>query len=61
MIRFAEHGKRLGETGLMTYLSCFFKAPLGVSEHDLHFQFHHLMDYVEKRSRGESWETGTVD
>ena len=60
MIRFAEHAKRHGEAGLMTYLSCFFKAPVGVDEHDLHFQFHHLLDYVEARRTGSPWPEGGV-
>ena len=44
----------------MTQLSCFFKDPAGVDEHDLHFQFHHLMDYVETHLQGGDWKSGLV-
>ena len=60
MVRLAEFARRRGEAGLMTWLSCFFKSPVGVDEHDLHFQFHHLMDYVKTHLRGESWDAGIV-
>ncbi len=46
MVRLADHAQERGEAGLMTQLACFFKSPLGVDEHDLHFQFHHLMAYL---------------
>ncbi|MEZ6194901.1 MAG: inositol-3-phosphate synthase [Planctomycetota bacterium] len=49
MVRLADYAHRSGEEGLMTQLACFFKRPLGVDEHDLHFQFHHLMDYLAAR------------
>ena len=52
MVRLADFARRKEESGLMTQLSCFFKGPLGVDEHDLHFQFHHLMSYVEGHSKG---------
>ncbi len=51
MIRLCEYARRRGESGLMTQLACFFKRPLGVDEHDLHFQFHHLMDYIASHAR----------
>ncbi|MCA9323123.1 MAG: inositol-3-phosphate synthase, partial [Planctomycetes bacterium] len=46
MVRLADFALQKGESGLMTQLACFFKSPMGVDEHDLHFQFHHLMDYL---------------
>ena len=50
MVRFADLAAREGDQGgSMPWLSCFFKAPVGVQEHDLHNQFHLLMDYVEGR------------
>jgi myo-inositol-1-phosphate synthase len=55
MIRLAEHARRRGQKGLMTWLSCFFKSPIGVDEHDLHFQFHHLLDYVGASLAGQAW------
>jgi myo-inositol-1-phosphate synthase len=60
MVRLAEFAKRSGERGLMTQLSCFFKSPVGVDEHDLHFQFHHLMDWVRARRKGAPWTSGLV-
>lgn len=51
MVRLADYSLRAGESGLMTHLACFFKRPLGVDEHDLHFQFHHLMDYLQGHAR----------
>ncbi len=46
MIRFSDLALRHGEWGRMIHLSSFFKRPLGVEEHDLHFQFHALLDYI---------------
>lgn len=46
MIRFAEIALRRREAGPMRHLSCFFKRPLDVDEHDLHRQWHLLTDYV---------------
>lgn len=60
MVRFAEFARREKEPGLMTWLSCFFKSPVGVDEHDLHFQFHHLMDYCKTHLQGKKWDAGVV-
>jgi len=55
MVRLAEFAQRNEERGLMTWLSCFFKSPVGVDEHDLHFQFQHLLDYVQSHLAGKTW------
>lgn len=34
LLRFTEFAQRVGEKGLLTFLSCFFKSPLGVQQHD---------------------------
>lgn len=47
LIRFADFALKRGEWGPMIQLSSFFKSPLGVEEHDLHFQFHALLDYLK--------------
>ena len=47
MIRLAEVAQRRGEVGPMPHLSCFFKNPIGVDQHDLHVQWHFLTDYVQ--------------
>jgi myo-inositol-1-phosphate synthase len=46
MVRLADLALRRGESGPMRHLSCFFKRPLQVDEHDLHLQWHLLTDYV---------------
>jgi len=48
MVRLAELAMRRGEKGPMTQLAPYFKAPLGVQEHDLHRQFHGMMAYFER-------------
>ena len=48
MVRLADLAKRRGESGPMHHLSCFFKRPIGVDEHDLHLQWHLMTDYLEK-------------
>ncbi|MEE2713038.1 MAG: inositol-3-phosphate synthase [Planctomycetota bacterium] len=60
MVRLAAFAQSKGESGLMTWLSCFFKSPVGVDQHDLHFQFHHLMDYVKVHLEGGTWDSGLV-
>jgi myo-inositol-1-phosphate synthase len=47
MIRLADLALKRGEAGRMIQLSSFFKNPLGVEEHDLHAQFHALIDYLQ--------------
>ncbi len=48
MARLADLAKRRGESGPMRHLSCFFKKPLAVDQHDLHLQWHLLTDYIEQ-------------
>lgn len=50
MIRFADFALKKGEYGPMKHLACFFKDPVGVEDHDLHHQFHMLLDYVKGHS-----------
>jgi myo-inositol-1-phosphate synthase len=52
MIRLADLAKRRGETGPMKHLSCFFKSPLDVAQHDLHLQWHLMTDYVRSVEEG---------
>jgi myo-inositol-1-phosphate synthase len=47
LIRFAALARDRGEKGPMRHLACFFKDPVGVTEQDLHGQFHQLLGYVE--------------
>ena len=53
MIRFADLAARRGESGPMSHLACFFKQPISTSEHDLHHQWHALVDYLG-RVRGSA-------
>ena len=48
MVRFADLAKRRGESGPMPHLSCYFKSPLDIDQHDLHLQWHFMTDYVRK-------------
>ncbi len=52
MVRLADLAKRRGETGPMKHLSCFFKKPLDVTQHDLHLQWHLMTDYVRSVEEG---------
>jgi myo-inositol-1-phosphate synthase len=51
MVRLADLAQRRGERGSMPQLSCFFKRPLDVDEHDLHLQWHLLTDYARAARR----------
>jgi len=46
IVRLADLALRRGESGPMTQLAPYFKSPVGVGEHDLHKQFHGMMDYL---------------
>lgn len=46
LFRFTELAARKGETGLLTFLSSFFKSPLGVKENDFAKQFQELVDWA---------------
>ena len=50
LVRLADLAKRRGESGLMPHLACYFKAPLGVSEHRLYEQYRMLTDYASAMS-----------
>lgn len=46
LVRLSEFSKSRNEAGVMTQLSSFFKAPIGVNEHRLSEQFRMLTDYL---------------
>ncbi len=46
LVRLAALAQRRGESGLMCHLACFFKNPLGVTEHDFGKQFALLEQYA---------------
>ncbi len=50
LFRFAELASRKGETGLLTFLSSFFKSPLGTSENDFAKQFDELLEWADKNA-----------
>ena len=45
LARLTAFAHRRGESGALAHLACFFKSPLGVSEHDFGKQFAMLEDY----------------
>lgn len=47
LARLVAHADERGEGGLQPHLASFFKAPLGVDEHDLSRQFARLEEYVD--------------
>lgn len=48
LARLALFAQRRGESGVLRHLACFFKNPMGVTEHDFFKQFEMLREYVEK-------------
>ncbi|MFC4450864.1 inositol-3-phosphate synthase [Halorussus aquaticus] len=49
LVRLVAYADRRGEGGLQPHLASFFKAPLGVEEHDLSRQFETLDEYARER------------
>lgn len=50
LVRLAAFAQRRGECGPMPQTACFFKSPVGVTEHDFSRQFALLEDYLQARS-----------
>ena len=50
LVRLLAHADERGEGGLQRHLASFFKAPIGVDEHDLSRQFALLDAYVDRHS-----------
>ncbi len=48
MVRLTDLAMRRGESGPMTQLAPYFKAPLGAGDQDLHHQFHAMMAYFAR-------------
>lgn len=48
LARFTDLAARRGEKGLMKFLACFFKSPIGVSEHDFVRQLQMLEAWAAK-------------
>lgn len=48
LVRLAAHADEHGEGGLQPQLASFFKAPLGVDEHDFSQQLNRLYEYTER-------------
>jgi myo-inositol-1-phosphate synthase len=51
LVRFTELAHRRGERGLLTFLSSFFKSPLGVQENDFTRQFQLLQQWAAKNQK----------
>lgn len=52
LVRLLDHADEHGQGGLQPHLASFFKAPLGVDEHDLSLQFQRLYRYAREWSDG---------
>lgn len=48
LARLAERADRSGHVGLMPFLSCFFKSPLGTSENNFERQYQALLAWMEQ-------------
>jgi myo-inositol-1-phosphate synthase len=48
LVRFTDLAARKGERGLLTFLSSFFKSPLGITEHDFHRQWQMLEEWTAR-------------
>lgn len=48
LARLLDHAHERGEAGIQPHLASFFKAPIGVEEHDLSRQFLRLHEYVDR-------------
>ncbi len=48
LVRLADLSLRRGEAGAMAHAACFFKAPIGTEEHDLHRQVAALEAYARE-------------
>ena len=46
LARLALLAQRRGESGVMPHLACFFKNPMGTTEHDFFKEFAMLEEYV---------------
>ena len=53
LVRFTERAWRAGDIGPMTFLSSFFKSPLGVEENDFGRQFQILADWAAALAPGK--------
>jgi myo-inositol-1-phosphate synthase len=53
-VRLVERAWRGGERGVLPWLACFFKSPLGVSEQSFATQVAMLRDWVNARSEQPS-------
>jgi myo-inositol-1-phosphate synthase len=52
LARLTLRAQRRGETGNLPALACFFKSPIGVTDHDFSRQFELLEDYLAADERG---------
>lgn len=48
LVRLTELAARVGESGVLKFLACFFKSPLGAEEHDFAKQYQTLLDWVAR-------------
>jgi myo-inositol-1-phosphate synthase len=51
LARLALFSQRRGEVGILKHLACFFKNPMGETDHDFFHQFAKLEEYVQAATR----------
>ncbi|OIB56519.1 inositol-3-phosphate synthase [Natrialba sp. SSL1] len=54
LVRLIAHADEYGDGGLQPQLASFFKAPLGVDEHDFSKQLHWLYDYASRHGETDA-------
>lgn len=54
LVRFTQLAAERGEKGLLTFLASFFKSPLGIENHDFHYQFQLLEQWAAQAAAGPS-------
>jgi myo-inositol-1-phosphate synthase len=60
LARLALLAQRRGEVGVLRHLACFWKNPMGVSEHDFFKQFAMLGEYVTQIPEPRHEETAVL-
>ncbi|WP_435176824.1 inositol-3-phosphate synthase [Halorussus sp. AFM4] len=58
LVRLVAYADERGEAGLQPHLASFFKAPLGVDDHDFSRQLERLREYARERGGDERGDAG---
>jgi myo-inositol-1-phosphate synthase len=60
LARLALHAQRRGEVGVLRYLACFWKNPMGVAEHDFFRQWAMLEQYLAEAAQDQPKEAAAA-